>query len=51
MNRTINIDEYFDLYGIDAVCTCECGCREPVQVLSENQKLNCQCPECHYSHR
>ena len=47
----MDIDEIFDREGIDAHCTCECGCREPTLVLSESQKLNNQCTGCHYSHR
>ncbi len=46
-----SIEEIFERRGIDANCTCECGCRVPTLVLSEEQKLNNQCTDCHYSHR
>lgn len=47
----IDIDRIFEEQGLEARCTCECGCREPTIVLTENQKLNNQCADCHYSHR
>lgn len=46
-----NIDEIFRREGIEARCTCECGCRRHTLVLSKEQVLNNQCAECHYSHR
>ena len=40
-----------NLEWIEAECTCECGCKNPTQVLTECQRLNNQCWECQYSHR
>ena len=45
---TINLD---DMDWIQTDCTCDCGCTAMAEVLTEEQRKNCQCTDCHYNHR
>lgn len=36
--------------SIETKCKCDCGC-ETITRCFPDQRFNCQCAECHYTHR